>query len=112
MAAAKLQYCDRLSHDMTSSVVSYLEKSQKKLIESSHRNLMASIREVDESIVSLGASDSNNNSNKEVEEDIPQDRRPQLQKQQIPDAETTLQHFTQLAYEISIQRSEVWWYCR
>jgi len=106
MAAAKLQYCDRLSHDMTSSVVSYLEKSQKKLIESSHRNLMASIREVDESIVSLGASDSNNNSNKEVEEDIPQDRRPQLQKQQIPDAETTLQHFTQLAYEISIQRSE------
>jgi len=106
MAAAKLQYCDRLSHDMRSSVVSYLEKSQKKLIESSHRNLMASIREIDESSVSLGASDSNNNNNKEVEEDIPQDRRPQLQKQQIPDAETTLQHFTQLAYDITIQRSE------
>ena len=108
MAAAKLQYCDRLSHDMRSSVLSYLEKSQKKLIESSHRNLMASIREIDEneSRISLGASDSNNNNNKEVEEDIPQDRRPQLQKQQVPDAETTLEHFTKLAYEITIQRSE------
>ena len=106
MAAAKLQYCDRLSHDMRSSVVSYLEKSQKKLIESSQRNLMASIREIDENSVSLGASDFNNNNNKEVEEDIPQDRRPQLQKTHVPDAETTLNHFTKLAYDITIQRSE------
>lgn len=105
MAAAKLQYCDRLSHDMRSSVVSYLEKSQKKLIESSQRNLMASIREIDENSVSLGASDFNNN-NREVKEDIPQDRRPQLQKQQVPDDETTLNHFTKLAYDITIQRSE------
>jgi len=106
MAAAKLQYCDRLSHDMRSSVVSYLAKSQKKLIESSQRNLMASIREIDEGSVSLGASDFNNNNDKEAEEDIPQDRRPQLQKQQVPDAETTLNHFTKLAYDITIQRSE------
>lgn len=107
MAAAKLQYCDRLSHDMRSSVVSYLEKSQKKLIESSQRNLMASIREIDESRMSFGASDSNsNNDNKVIEEDIPQDRRPHLQQQQIPDDETTLNHFTKLAYDITIQRSE------
>ena len=49
MAAAKLQYCDRLSHDMRKSVVKFLEKSQRNLIEKSQRNLSSSSIIVDSS---------------------------------------------------------------
>jgi len=93
MAASKLQYCDRLSHDMRKSVVQFLEKSQRNLIEKSQRNL----------------SSSTGDSSSTADEKKTQQQR--LQHKDIANHNdiNALEHFnnlTKLAVDITIQKSE------
>lgn len=47
MQAAKLQYCDRLTHDVRTSVVDFLQKSRQSIVQSTsqhHVSMMQSSR--------------------------------------------------------------------
>lgn len=95
MAAAKLQYCDRLSHDMRKSVVDFLEKSQRNLIEKSQRNLSSSIGDSS----SLSTTDEKRTQQQQL-----------LQHKDVMNNDiNALEHFnnlTKLAVNITIQKTE------